>query len=328
MSEKYTQQWIAPKTIRLPDFIICGAMKCGTSTVHNLLGKHPEIYIPDSEINFFDIDDIFQHSDFYSQRDGRFLGPDISIDPIAYWEWYHDFFRDAPKSNLIGEDSTCYLPSARASQRISLQSKPIKTIICLRQPSLRAYSQYWHMLRTGRAMFNFEDTIKFTPNHVLERSMYLSQIKDFMRHIPKDRIFFFILEEFLRDKEAVAQKLLDFLSLDYGDLPENALETHSNIGTLPRNIELQAFKNRMLRAFGNVHYAGRLPLASEAALQRTSYFPRAVNKLHNMVNPTKLRSIPKMNTDTKTFLDGFFIRELEGLADIVGADINQLWFPE
>ncbi len=183
------------------------------------------------------------------------------------------------------------------------------------------------MLRTGRAMFNFEDTIKFTPNHVLERSMYLSQIKDFMRHIPKDRVFFFILEEFLHDKKTVAQKLLDFLSLDYADLPENALETHSNIGTLPRNIELQAFKNRMLRAFGNVHYVGRLPLAPEAASQRTSYFPRAVNKLHNIVNPTKLRTIPKMDTDTKIFLDDFFMRELEGLADIVGADIKQLWFP-
>ncbi len=101
MSEKYTQQWIAPKNIRLPDFIICGAMKCGTSTVHTLLGKHPETHIPDREINFFDIDDIFQHSDFYSQRDGRFLGPDISIDPIAYGEWYHDFFAMRRRAVLL-----------------------------------------------------------------------------------------------------------------------------------------------------------------------------------------------------------------------------------
>ena len=326
MSEKYTQQWIAPKTIRLPDFIICGAMKCGTSTVHTLLGKHPEIYIPDPEINFFDMDDIFQHSDFFFRRDGRFLGPDISADPIGYWEWYHNFFRDAPESSLVGEDSTCYLPSPRASHRISLQSKPIKTIICLRQPSLRAYSQYWHMLKTGRALFNFEDTIKFTPNYVLERSMYLSQIRDFTKNIPKDRVFFFILEEFLQDKEAVVRKLLEFLSLDYGDLPENALEIHSNITKLPRNIELQAFKNRMLRTFGNKHYEDRLPFSPKLGQQRSSYFPMVVNKVHNLANPIKLRPIPKMDTRTKIFLDDFFMRELEGLCDVVGADINQLWF--
>jgi hypothetical protein len=147
-----------------------------------------------------------------------------------------------------------------------------------------------------------------------------------MRHIPKDRVFFFILEEFLQDKEAVARKLMEFLSLDYGDLPENALETHSNIARLPRNVELQAFKNRMLRAFGNKSYEGRLPFSPNLGQQRSSYFPRVVNKLHNVANPSKLRPIPKMDTGTKIFLDDFFMRELEGLGDIVGADINQLWF--
>ena len=158
--------------------------------------------------------------------------------------------------------------------------------------------------------------------------MYLSQIRDFTKHIPKDRVFFFILEEFLQDKEAVVRRLLEFLSLDYGDLPENALETHSNITKLPRNIELQAFKNRMLRTFGNKHYEGRLPFSPKLGQQRSSYFPMVVNKLHNIANPIKLRPIPKMDTRTKSFLDDFFMRELEGLADIVGADINQLWFPE
>jgi|TARA_B110000914_G_C15516532_1_gene473935 hypothetical protein len=68
-----------------------------------------------------------------------------------------------------------------------------------------------------------------------------------------------IPEEACADKDAVASKLLEFLSLDHIDLLENALEAHSNVATLPRNIQLQAFKNLMLRAFSKRHYEGGLP---------------------------------------------------------------------
>jgi hypothetical protein len=325
MNSRKEHEWIAPQNIRLPDFIICGAMKCGTSTIHSLLNNHPHVYIPDPEIHFFNIDDIFQHTDFYLQRDGRWFCPDISAHPIDYWKWYSSFFHDAPENCLIGEDSTSYLPSARAAYRIALQSKPIKIIICLRQPTQRAYSQYWHMLRTGRAMFNFEDTIKFTPNYILERSMYLTQVLEFMRHIPKERIFFVVLEEFLADKETTTRNLADFLSLSYDAFPEGTLETHANRAKIPISVNLQAFKNRILRGFGNLRYEDKLPF-SENIEKRRSFIIQFFTVLHNVVNPSISRAIPKMNAATKNFLDKFFLRELEGLGDIVGADLDNIWF--
>jgi hypothetical protein len=325
MNGKKRQDWVAPADIRLPDFIICGAMKCGTSTVHALLNKHPHVYIPDSEINLFDIDDIFQHADFFLRRESHWVWPDISNNPMDYWEWYSRFFSDAPQNCLVGEDSTCYLPSARASYRISLQSKPIKTIICLRQPTSRAYSQYWHMLRTGRAIFNFEDTIKFTPHYVLERSMYLTQILEFMKNIPRERIFFFILEEFLEDKEATLRNLASFLSLSCEDFPENTLETHTNRAKIPRSIKLRALHNRMLRVSGSMSYMKKLPYSVDMG-NRDHLTARIFNKLQKIVNPSIAQAIPKIEDSTKDFLNQFFRRELEGLGDIVGADLDRLWF--
>jgi|GEM_PF-702224 len=328
MHERQKCEWIAPEYVRLPDFIICGAMKCGTSTVHALLNKHPHIFIPAREINFFDIDDLFQHGDYYFQENSHWQWPNIAEAPQDYWKWYSNFFKDAPENCLTGEDSTCYLPSARASYRISLQQKPIKAIICLRQPTRRAYSQYWHMLRTGRALFNFEDTIKFTPHYVLERSMYLNQVQEFMRHIPRERIFFFVLEDFISNKERITKNLLKFLSLKFDDLPEGALNTHSNKAIIPKSIELQAFKNRMLRSFGNTHYRGKLPFSVETTDSKSSVFALFVNALHNKLNPSRLRSTPKMDPSTKRFLDLYFQRELQGLGEIVGIDLDQLWFKE
>lgn len=318
--------WIAPKNSRLPDFIICGAMKCGTTTVHALLNQHPQVYIPKHEINFFDIDDIFQHSDFFHQKtDGRWIWPNLSDDPKGYWKWYDNFFAEAPENCIMGEDSTCYLASARASTRIALQPKAIKIILCLRQPTLRAYSQYWHMLRTGRALFNFEDTIKFTPSYVLDRSMYLSQILEFMKNIPRERIFFFVLEEFLGNQEGTLRNLSQFLSLNYDDFPQGALSIHENKARIPRSAELQAIKNRMLRSFGNMRYTDKLPFQLPVNEQGL-VFARIINKLHDMLNPSEIRAMPKMNDATKDFLDNFFRKEIKGLGDIVGTDLDTLWF--
>ena len=77
MKSNIINYWIAPQDIRLPDFIICGAMKCGTTTVHGILNSHPDIGIPNTEINFFDIDDTLEHSDFIFHADGRWFFPDI-----------------------------------------------------------------------------------------------------------------------------------------------------------------------------------------------------------------------------------------------------------
>ncbi|MBD3278863.1 MAG: hypothetical protein GF388_11235 [Candidatus Aegiribacteria sp.] len=328
MTENSKSMWNAPKGFRLPDFMICGAMKCGTSTVHTLLNKHPSVFIPNPEINFFDIDDLLQHPDFVFRQGDEWKWPDISKAPDSFWKWYGSFFDSAPNDSLWGEDSTTYLTSSRASYRLSLQSAPVKTIICLRQPSLRAYSQYWHMLRTGRAMFSFENTIRYTPHYVLERSMYLNQLREFMRHIPRDRIFFFVLEKYLSDKEQTLKELANFLSIRYDLFPEDVLETHSNVATFPRSIRLQILKNRITRSYGNRHYLKRIPFAESIADNSTPFFSRLINSLHNRLNKLEEGSAPSMDSTTRSFLDSYFRQELKGLDELVETDLESLWFSE
>lgn len=324
-SKKSIDNWMAPQGTRIPDFIICGAAKCGTTTVHSILNCHPEISIPAGEINFFDMDDHLIHSDFSFNLDGRWLFPNISENPGAYWNWYSSFFSDASDTKLIGEDTSTYIASPNAPLRISMQEKPIKTIICLRHPTKRAYSQYWHMLRMGRAMFSFENTIRFTPHYVLSRSMYLQQVKNFLNYIPSERVFFFILEEYLANRELVAQKLIEFLGLSFNDFPDKALNLHSNKGFIPKYINLQILKNRTFRGFGNMLYAGKLPYWTPKKINEPKVV-RAINRLHSIINPSVNANIPKMNPETKKFLDHMFQHELQGLNELVGSNVLDLWF--
>lgn len=69
---------------RFPDFIIVGAMKCGTTSLHKILSSHPEIFIPEREIHFFDIDDISQHPDFFIFSNGNWYYPQLGRDVEKY----------------------------------------------------------------------------------------------------------------------------------------------------------------------------------------------------------------------------------------------------
>ena len=144
-----SNNWISDKPKLLPDFIIGGAMKCATSSLHYILNSHPDIYIPNRECHFFNIDDILQHSNYNHYIDDNWLIQSMGKNPEKMWEWYFKKFEDQ-NSKIIGEDSTTYLASRIAAERISKQKKQIKMIFLLRQPSLRAYSNYLHLLRTHK----------------------------------------------------------------------------------------------------------------------------------------------------------------------------------
>ena len=225
----------------------------------------------------------------------------------------------------MGEDSTCYLASPYASARIALQEKPIRTVICLRHPTDRAYSQYWHMLWTGRAVNDFDDTVRFQPHIVLWRSLYVRHLQSFLRHIARERVFFFVLEEYQSDREGVMKSLLAFLGVPPDELPRAALLEHANRGMMPVSIRLQLVANRLLRGSADTRYVKHLPFVDrdsvrEPALQRFLY------RVHQRLNRAHPGTPPPMNPATRMYLDSFFRREMSGLDELVGRDVTGRWF--
>lgn len=325
MNEDIKGKWIAPSNAILPDFIICGAMKCGTTSLHAILDQHPDVYIPKSEVHFFDINNIYNHPDFFFYDKGVWQYPNMEVNRDALWEWYSNFFRKAPKNSIIGEDSTNYLASSESAERIAMQKKPIKAVVCLRNPTKRAYSHYWHMLASGRSIYNFEDSIKYLPETVLSKSMYYEQVDRYLNKLPRNQIFFFILEEFLQDKEKVIKELSYFLGIDYDSFPEGAIHAHTNKGVIPTSVNLQILKNRMLRSLGGKHYRKHLSPLLEVD-DRAPIAPRLLEKVHSVVNPQSVKAPPKMKEGTKIFLDDYFQRELNGLGSLIGKNVESLWF--
>jgi hypothetical protein len=322
------KNWKFDEKHRIPDFIICGAMKSGTTTLHAILAKHPKVFIPDPELHFFDQDDIFQHSDFSWFKQGQWYGRCEEKQQQDSKQWYLQQFSSAKPDDVLGEDSTTYLASTLAFKRIAAQSKAIKIVVILRQPTARAYSQYWHMLRTGRATYNFEDTLEYCPETIINRSLYLTQLQHLYALFPREQIKVVLFEDFLADREKTIHSICQFIGVDESLLSSEALALHENSASLPKYLLLQRLKNRWLRKAGNIAYQQYFSLSAEKPFWQNLSCVKVVDALHRKINPLIAKKPPKINVATKAYLDSYFSEHLQGINELLQRDVLTIWFPK
>jgi len=321
------EHWICPTPEKLPDFIIGGAMKSGTTTLHHILDAHPGISIPKKELGFFDMDSIYQHTNFfiYDKKPKTWHPPFIENDPGLYWEWYTSQFNKC-KNKLIGEDSTTYLASKRAAKRISIQKKAIKLIFVLRHPTHRSFSNYNHLVKTGRALYSFEDTLKINPFSILNRSLYTAQLEYYYEHFPAENIKIILFEDLISNKTETIKDICSFLNIDFSEIDVSSLEKHSNKTLVPKNLKLKLLFNRRLLKYRSDKAVNNLPKRKGISKKVSSLTELCYLRLEKLINPLGEKKPKKIKPETKLFLDNFFERELYGLDELTGVDIMNRWF--
>lgn len=169
---------------RLPDFLIAGTQKAGTTWLEATLGRHPDAWTPGRQIHFFD-----RHWD---------RGTD----------WYRRQFARAGRAPLAGEKTTEYFDARgtrETARRIARTCPGAKLIVILRDPVERALSALAHTVRAGRAPIPADcDGALFDGggHGYVERGFYARQLADFRAEIPADRILVLIFEEDVVDDPA------------------------------------------------------------------------------------------------------------------------------
>ena len=204
---------------RLPNFLIIGAQKCGTSYIFNHLMSHPQIVKPaKKEVNYF--------SWFYSKG----------------LEWYKNHFPEIHKTDennkkfLTGEATTNYLFHPLALMRIKKIIPDVKIIVSLRNPIDRAYSHYQMSVRKGFENLSFEDAIAFEEERLngekekiikngnydslpfknfsyLNRGLYFEQLQNWLNHFHKEQFLIFSAEKLRNDTRKIFSKIYKFIDL-------------------------------------------------------------------------------------------------------------------
>lgn len=308
------------KSAPLPDFILGGAMKSATSSLHHLLAQHEQVYLPDGETHFFCMDDPVQHSGFFfPARAPSERAPDYDRDAETNLNWYKRLFEPAHPDQCIGDYSSTYLPSPNAPPRIKALLPDAKLLFMLRNPVDRTYSHYWHRVKTGRAVHSFEHELQHGPSTLLLRSFYKPQLERYVDRFPSDQLKVILFERFVNHTQAVVNEVCSFLGLSTSVNVASA-ETHQNQSPVPRWPGLQLLFNYCTTGV-EAHSEDRLPYPAKP---QSSYALQGLVHHLRQLNLTPRRP-PPMNESVRACLAQIFARKNRGLSDLLDVDLSTYW---
>lgn len=224
-------------TNNLPNFLIVGAAKSGSTSLYHYLNQHPEVFMPvNKEPNFF-------VSKYQLQTSPDC--PSYKLDKrrmIFDEKDYFELFKDSKKAHkAIGEATVTYLykPDYAIPNIKKYLGNP-KIIIILRNPVKRAFSQYSYVCELGLEKDNFIDAISKEQERLkdnwsstfayIDQGRFCTQVKSYLEAFPNIHII--VLEEFVKDKQKHLKKIYQFLDID--DSFINSFDEEHNVSGVPR----------------------------------------------------------------------------------------------
>ncbi|MEG4035570.1 tetratricopeptide repeat protein [Microcoleus sp. S36b_A4] len=205
------------KPVKVPNFIIIGSQRCGTTSLYTYLAQHPQILTP-----------IKKEMDFFSWHFDRGI------------DWYLAHFPPMPSGEefLTGEASPSYFDYREAPERLYSLFPESKLIVLLRNPVDRAISQFYRLTGLNwesraldrvisdeieRLNQNPEYIIGEEPGNYLARGRYIEFIKNWRTFFPTEQLLILKSEDFYADAATTVKPVLEFL-----DLPGYQLSEYQN----------------------------------------------------------------------------------------------------
>ncbi len=222
----------------LPNFLIIGAAKAGTTALHEYLQQHPQIYMtPTKETNFF----AFEGEEINFQGIGDELLKDFSITDLST---YQEQFAGVTTEKAIGETCPSYLYYPQAATRIKQYIPDARLIVILRNPVTRAYANFLHTIRDDREPHkDFALALQDEPNriannwewfwHYIQVGFYGKQLKHYYEIFPSSQIKIYLYEDLKNNAIATLQDIFCWLEVDDTFVPDMALRP--NKSGMPKN---------------------------------------------------------------------------------------------
>jgi len=221
----------------LPNFLVIGSGRSGTTSLHHYLGQHPDIYVPAvKEPNFFTFT-------------GREIIADNRIDQwirqnsITDLAAYEALFDSATSERAIGEVSPQYMYTRRAPERIKALIPQARLIAILRNPVDRAYAAYISRMGSGwETRTDFRSAISEEVRRIRENvrrgsynyrssGHYVPHLARYLESFDRDQLGVYLFEEFRRDPDVVLRDIFNFLGVDDGFRPDTRIR-HNPTGLI------------------------------------------------------------------------------------------------
>lgn len=284
----------------LPNFMIIGVAKAGTTSLYRYLDQHPQIFMcPIKGSNYFGYEDA---CDWKWTDEGD--PPLLRNFPVKSLEEYEVLFAGVTNEIAIGEVSPQYFRCPTAAQRIHESLPNVKLGAILRNPADRAFSGFLMRKRRGEAVKSIHEELTPDSSHVRE-GFYYRRLKRYFDIFPRDQIKVYIFEEFKLDPAKVVMDLFDFLGVDANFVPDTSIRY--NPAGVPRNRFLNRF-------------------SYDPTLVRTatSVLPERLQILVKRVRQQSMKPPPKFPSDLRTELLELYREDIIKLETLLDRDLS-IW---
>jgi hypothetical protein len=227
----------------MPNFLIIGAAKSGTTALHRYLTQHPQIFMSRrKELRFFPFEG------------GRpdYRGPGDAADAASITtdiDEYRAQFDGSEAFPARGESSPLYLYMPQSAERIRHYLPDAKLIAVLRHPAERAFSQYLMIRRDGLETLGFAEALAAEDGRVADgwghrwhyrrRGFYAAQLKRYFERFSREQLRCYLYEDFTSDPVGLTRDIFRFLDVDDSFVPD--MTTRHNESKFPRIRALQVF---------------------------------------------------------------------------------------
>ena len=189
-------------TGRLPNFLLIGAMKAGTTSLYHYLKGHPQIFVPP-----------YKAPEFFVAESNFHRGVD----------WYRRQFAGAGRDVVaVGEASNAYAKYPRfdgVPQRIAAHIPHVRLIYIVRDPIARILSHYRTRFAEGTEKAPLEKAVFSNPIY-LNYSQYALQIEQYLEHVPREQLLVITAEALRNERRTTVQNVYEFLGVDATLVPD------------------------------------------------------------------------------------------------------------
>lgn len=283
----------------LPNFMIIGVAKAGTTSLYRYLEEHPQVFMcPIKGTNFFGYEDAraWQWTD---EGDP----PLLQHFQAKTFTAYEMMFAGASDEIAIGEVSPQYFRCPTAARRIHECMPDVKLVASLRNPVDRAFSGFLMRTRRGAAVKNMYDELTPEASHVRE-GFYYTRMKRYFDLFAKDQIKIYIFEEFKKDPTKVVVDLFDFLGVDKNFVPDTSIRYN------PAGVPKNRWLNRLFFDSNLIRIAKMLP--------------GSVQEMIKQVRQQNLKPPPKLPADLRARLLNLYREDILKLEALLDRDLS-IW---
>lgn len=299
----------------VPDFMLIGAGKSGTTALHYYLQQHPQIFVPShKDPSYFAMMDELPAE---SEDD-----PDeMNHHPSAIYdaEQYQNLFTEAGSGQLTGDVSTMYLYHPKAAENIRIYRPGAKFIAILRHPADRLYSRYMHLARDGRhhitplnQIFD-RNSIWWRRNDLINEGFFYKHLKRYFDQFDSSQILVLLFDDLKRNENDLIRQIWSFLDVDEHFVPETEVRLNQS------GIVKHAWKDYLI---GHPSILRRsLEAIAPGIVQRMRDHP----KLKRVVSELRSKNLDRPDFDPelrRKITDEIYQDDILKLQSLIGLDLS------